>query len=171
MNRVRVTLMLAAVAALAACGQSATSTAVVPLEIEQGTSCSLDGMLLADYPGPKAQIQYAGQTEPDFFCDTVEMFHTVLDPEQLRAVRGIFVQDMGKADWDAPRDHWIDAKNAFYVYGSKRDGSMGPTIASFALQADATKFAAEYGGKVYHFADITPGMVILDGGVLHDSIH
>lgn len=171
MNRVLVTLMLAAVAALAACGQSATSTAVVPLEIEQGTSCSLDGMLLADYPGPKAQIQYAGQTEPDFFCDTVEMFHTVLDPEQLRAVRGIFVQDMGKADWDAPRDHWIDAKNAFYVYGSKRDGSMGPTIASFALQADATKFAAEYGGKVYHFADITPGMVILDGGVLHDSIH
>ena len=95
MNRVLVTLMLAAVAALAACGQSATSTAVVPLEIEQGTSCSLDGMLLADYPGPKAQIQYAGQTEPDFFCDTVEMFHTVLDPEQLRAVRGIFVQDMG----------------------------------------------------------------------------
>ncbi len=171
MNRVLVTLMLAAVAALAACGQSATSTAVVPLEIEQGTSCSLDGMLLADYPGPKAQIQYAGQTEPDFFCDTVEMFHTVLDPEQRRAVRGIFVQDMGKADWDAPRDHWIDAKNAFYVYGSKRDGSMGPTIASFALQADATKFAAEYGGKVYHFADITPGMVILDGGVLHDRIH
>ena len=100
-----------------------------------------------------------------------DRFHTVLDPEQLRAVRGIFVQDMGKADWDAPRDHWIDAKNAFYVYGSKRDGSMGPTIASFALQADATKFAAEYGGKVYHFADITPGMVILDGGVLHDRIH
>ena len=171
MNRIRVALMLAALAAFTACGQSATSTAVVPLEIEQGTSCSLDGMLLADYPGPKAQIHYAGQAEPDFFCDTVEMFHMVLDPEQLRAVRGIFVQDMGKADWDAPHDHWIDAKNAFYVYGSRRDGSMGPTIASFALQADATKFATEYGGKVYHSADITPGMVILDGGVLHDSIH
>lgn len=164
-------LMLAALAAtaLTGCGQSATSTAVAPLEISQGTSCALDGMLLADYPGPKAQIHYAGQAEPDFFCDTVEMFHIFLNPEQVRAVRGLFVQDMGRADWDEPRGHWIEANNAYYVHGSKRRGSMGPTIASFALEADAAKFAAEYGGKVYRFADITPDMVALDGGALHDS--
>jgi len=173
MNLLRPTLILAALAAaaLTACGQSATPTAVAPLEISQGTSCSLDGMLLADYPGPKAQIHYAGQTEPDYFCDTVEMFHMILNPEQVRAVRGVFVQDMGKADWDTPRGHWIDANNAWYVYGSKRDGSMGPTIASFTLEADAVKFAAEYGGKVTRFADISADMVVLDGGVLHDSIH
>ena len=46
---------------------------------------------------------------------------------------------------------------------------MGPTIASFALQKDAAKFAAEYGGKVYRFADITPDMTVLDGGAIHDS--
>ena len=162
MKLVRSTLILAALAAaaLTACGQS---------EIGQGTSCALDGMLLADYPGPKAQIHYAGQAEPDFFCDTVEMFHLYLKPEQVRAVRGLFVQDMGKADWEQPRDHWIDAKRAFYVHGSKRHGSMGPTIASFALEQDAAKFAAEYGGKVYRFADVTPDMVVLDGGALHDS--
>ncbi len=173
MNLVRPTLVLATLAAvtLTACGPSETSTAVAPLEINQGTSCSLDGMLLADYPGPKAQIHFAGQTEPDYFCDTVEMFHMILNPEQIRAVRGVFVQDMGKADWDAPRGHWIEAKTAFYVYGSKRDGSMGPTIASFALEPDAAKFAAEYGGKVTRFADFTADMVVLDGGVLHDSIH
>ncbi len=166
------TIILASVVAalLTACGPSGTSTAIAPLEINPGTSCSLDGMLLADYPGPKAQIHYAGQAEPDFFCDTVEMFHMLLNPEQVRAVQGVFVQDMGKADWDVPRGHWIDAKTAFYVVGSKRDGSMGPTIASFAAQNDAGKFAAEYGGKVYRFADITPDMVVLDGGVLHDSI-
>jgi copper chaperone NosL len=164
-------LILAALAAtaLTACGQSSTSTALAPQEISQGTSCALDGMLLADYPGPKAQIHYAGQAAPDFFCDTVEMFHIYLNPEQVRAVRGLFVQDMGRADWDEPRGHWIDAQNAYYVHGSKRRGSMGPTIASFALEADAAKFAAEYGGKVYRFADITPDMVALDGGALHDS--
>lgn len=155
--------------ALTGCEQSATSTAVAPVEINPGTSCALDGMLLADYPGPKAQIHYAGQPEPEFFCDTVEMFHVYLQPEQVRAVRGLFVQDMGKADWDQPQDHWIDAKSAYYVHGSKRRGSMGPTIASFALEKDATKFAAEYGGKIYRFADITPDMVVLDGGALHDS--
>ena len=171
MNPVRHTLILATLAAtaLAACGKSETQTAVVPLEISQSTSCALDGMLLADYPGPKAQIHYAGQAEPDFFCDTVEMFNIYLNPEQVRAVHGLFVQDMGKADWDDPRDHWIDAKNAFYVHGSKRHGSMGPTIASFAQESDAVKFAAEYGGKVYRFADITRDMVVLDGGAIHDS--
>jgi copper chaperone NosL len=164
-------LILATLAAtaLTGCEPSATSTAVAPVEINQGTSCVLDGMLLADYPGPKAQIHYAGQAEPDFFCDTVEMFRLYLKPEQVRAVRGLFVQDMGRADWDEPRNHWIDANNAYYVHGSKRRGSMGPTIASFALEADATKFAAEYGGKVYRFADVTPEMVVLDGGALHDS--
>ncbi|HQT31741.1 MAG TPA: nitrous oxide reductase accessory protein NosL [Thiobacillus sp.] len=157
-----------AVTALAGCGKSGTETAVSPLMVNKGTSCSLDGMLLADYPGPKAQIHYAGQAEPEFFCDTVEMFHMFLNPEQVRAVRGIFVQDMGRANWDDPRDHWIDAKTAYYVHGSKRLGSMGPTIASFAQEADATKFAAEYGGKIYRFADITPDLVVLDGSALHD---
>lgn len=170
MTSIRSTFILAALTAalLAACGQPAGPTAVAPLEISRSTSCSLDGMLLADYPGPKAQIFYAGQAEPDFFCDTIEMFHVYLTPEQVREVRGIFVQDMGKADWDEPHDHWIDAKSAYYVYGSKREGSMGPTIASFALEQDATKFAAEYGGKVTRFADIQPDMVVLDGGVLND---
>ena len=76
---------------------------------------------------------------------------------------------MGRANWDEPRGHWIDAKTAYYVPGSKRHGSMGPTIASFALQKDAAKFAAEYGGKVYRFSDITPDMAVLDGGAIHDG--
>ena len=157
------------VATLTACGQSATSTAIAPVEITHGTACALDGMLLADYPGPKAQIHYAGQPEPDFFCDTVEMFNIHLNPEQVKGVAGMFVQDMGKADWDQPKGQWIDAKTAFYVHGSSRRGSMGPTIASFALEQDATRFAAQHGGKVYRFSDITPEMVRLDGGALHDS--
>jgi copper chaperone NosL len=165
------TLLVATLALglLSACGESGKSAAVVPHEIEHGTSCSLDGMLLADYPGPKAQIHYAGQDEPDFFCDTIEMFNIFLNPEQVRVVRGLFVQDMGQADWDDPKGHWIDAREAFYVHGGSRRGSMGPTIASFADRADAGKFAEQYGGKVYAFAEITRDMVILDGGALHDS--
>lgn len=168
---VRRTLMLAALASalLAACGEPAGTDAAAPQEITAGTSCSLDGMLLADYPGPKAQIHYAGQAGPEFFCDTVEMFNIYLKPEQVRPVQALFVQDMGKADWEQPRGHWIDARNAYYVHGSRRHGSMGPTIASFAQEADAARFAAEHGGKVYRFADITLEMVTLDGGTLHDS--
>ena len=74
-----------------------------------------------------------------------------------------------QADWNAPKGHWIDAKTAVYVVGGKRHGSMGPTIGSFAQEADAKKFAGEYGGKVLRFAEITPAMVDLSGGALHDT--
>ena len=155
---------------LAACGEKAgEAPPLAPVEIDRATSCELDGMLLADYPGPKAQIHYAGQDKPAFFCDTVELFNTLLAGEQVRAVRAVYVQNMGQADWNEPKGHWIDAKAAVYVLGSKRHGSMGPTIASFAQQADATKFAGEYGGKVLRFADIQRDMVDLSGGALHDT--
>ena len=143
--------------------------ALTPVEIDRSTSCELDGMLLADYPGPKAQVHFAGQDKPSFFCDTVELFNTLLAGEQVRAVKAIYVQDMGQADWNAPQGHWIDGKTAVYVVGGKRTGSMGPTIGSFAQEADAKKFAAEYGGKVLRFAEITPAMVDLSGGAAHDS--
>ena len=163
-------LALAATALAAGCAKpEAGQASTAPVEITAGTSCELDGMLLADYPGPKAQIHFAGQDKPSFFCDTVELFSTLLAGEQVRAVQAVYVQDMGKADWNQPQGHWIDAKTAFYVLGSKRHGSMGPTIGSFAQEADAAKFAAEHGGKVLRFGDIKADMVDLSGGALHDT--
>lgn len=161
---------LAGAAGLSGCSQAdTTAQTLIPVEIDRATSCELDGMLLADYPGPKAQVHFAGQEKPSFFCDTVELFSTLLAGEQVRAVRAVYVQDMGQADWDAPRGHWIDAKGALFVVGGKRHGSMGPTIGSFAQEADAKAFAARYGGQVLHFAEIKPGMVDLSGGALHDT--
>lgn len=162
----RLTLPLLFVAVLAACNKPAEP--VMPQEITAGTSCSLDGMTLADFPGPKAQIQYA-TGNPDYFCDTMEMFSIYLQPEQKKRITGIFTQDMGKTSWEKPQGHWIDAKLAFYILGSKKNGSMGPTLASFALQQDAEKFAHEFGGRVLHFDQVTPEMVDLTGGVVHDE--
>lgn len=139
-----------------------------PIEISHDTICSLDGMTLMDYPGPKAQMQFE-RSEPEFFCDTVEMLSIYLKPEQQQRVLAVFVQDMAQADWNSPVGHWIDAKTAFYVAGSKRHGSMGPTMASFFREADAKEFASKEGGKVYRFDQITPDMVVLDGGVLKDQ--
>ena len=161
---------LTGLAGLTGCSQADTSAqSLKPVEIDRTTSCELDGMLLADYPGPKAQVRFVGQDKPSFFCDTVELFSTLLAGEQVRAVQAVYVQDMGKADWNAPQDHWIDGKTALYVVGGKRHGSMGLTIGSFAQEADAQKFAAEYGGKVLRFAEIKPAMVDLSGGAQQDT--
>jgi copper chaperone NosL len=154
---------------LSACGPSPQPPALAPVELDQGKTCALDGMLLIDFPGPKAQIHYQGSAAPDFFCDTIEMFSIYLNPEQARPVRALYVQDMGSTDWEQPQDHWIDAKTAWYVLGSSRRGSMGPTLASFARAQDAKQFAAAFGGKVLAFAEITADQVNIDGGVLHDQ--
>ncbi len=168
MTRLHLKFVLVAMALIAAACGKPQEAALQPIEPTRNTACALDGMLLLDYPGPKAQIHY-DQGPPDFFCDTVEMFSIYLKPEQQKRIKGIFTQDMGKADWDNPRDHWIDAKTAFYVLGSKKLGSMGPTLAAFAKQEDAQAFARQYGGKVLKFDEVKPDMVILDGGVMRDQ--
>ncbi len=166
-----VSLFVAAalVAVLPGCDRNEAAAPTQPQEISRATVCSLDGMTLADYPGPKGQILYQSG-KPDFFCDTVELFSIWLRPEQQKRVAAIYVQDMAKADWNSPAGHWIDARTAWYVAGSGRHGSMGPTLASFAAEADARAFAAKEGGKVYRFDQITPEMVQLDGGVIKDHM-
>jgi copper chaperone NosL len=154
--------------ALAACGRQAEATPV-PAEVDSASTCDLDGMLLADYPGPKAQLYYLGDPKPHWCCDTVEMFNTLLKPEQARQIRAVSVQDMALADWDHPRGHWFDARTGYYVFGSRRHGSMGPTVASFRQEADARTFMARDGGKLLRYAEVTPEMVDLSGGAQHDG--
>jgi copper chaperone NosL len=158
-------VLVAGIAVLAACSAGVAQHAIEP---SAGAACSLDGMLLADFPGPKGEIVYE-RGEPDFFCDTVEMFSLYLQPEQVKRVVGVYTQDMGEADWEHPKGHWIDAKRAYYVLGSRRTGSMGPTIGAFAREADARAFAQQNGGRVLRFDDVKPDMVTLDGGVMKDG--
>lgn len=160
---------LAVLLAAAGCTQGEAAAPVHAVEVDRNTADAVDGMILLDYPGPKGQIVYA-EGKPDFFCDTVGMFAMFLKPEQQRQVRGLFVQDMAQADWNNPVGHWIDAKAAFYVAGSKARGAMGSTLASFASEKAARDFAATQGGKVVRFEQVTPDMVVLDGGVLKDKI-
>jgi copper chaperone NosL len=163
---VRLGLPFVLAVVLAACNKPTASEA--PQEITAGTACSLDGMILSEFPGPKAQIHYA-TGEPDFFCDTFEMFSIYLQPEQKKRISGIYTQDMGKTDWEKPQSNWIDARQAYYVLGSNKTGSMGPTLAAFARQPDAENFAKKFGGKVLRFEQVTPDMVDLTGGVVHDE--
>lgn len=157
---------LAMLAALAGCAEDAVKVAAK--EPGSDTACALDGMVLKDFPGPKAQIHYA-EGAPEFFCDLTELFATLLAPEQKRPVAGMFVQDMGKANWERPEGHWIDAKAALYVVGSKKPGSMGPTFGAFSTTQDAEAFVQKEGGQILRFEQITPAMANLHDGASHDS--
>jgi copper chaperone NosL len=153
--RIGTTAGIAAMLVLAACSQAVKQAGAQEPGLD--TACALDGMVLKDFPGPKAQIQYA-EGKPDFYCDLMELFAVVVAPERKRAIGAMFVQDMGKTDWAHPDGHWIAAKTALYVVGSRKTGSMGPAIASFASASEAAGFVAAEGGKVVAFDQVTPAM-------------
>lgn len=163
----RASLALAAMALLAACSQAALTAAAQ--EPAADTACALDGMVLKDFPGSKAQIQYV-EGKPDYYCDLMELFAVMLAPENRRQVAGVFVQDIGKTDWANPSGHWIAAKDALYVVGSRKQGSMGPTFGAFSNAQDAAAFVQKEGGKVLPYNQITAAMLDTRGA-MDDARH
>lgn len=141
------------VAASFGCGKKAVER-IQPVEITEKTECALDGMLLSEYSGPKAQIHYRGNKGPDFFCETEELFKVYLQPGIKAEVTAIYVQDTAAIDWAKPFDSWIDGKTAFFVVGSRREGAMGQTYAPFNSREAAASFIKEYGGELMTFAQL-----------------
>jgi copper chaperone NosL len=158
---------LAAGVLLAACGEVALSARAQEPTAE--TACALDGMVLQDFPGSKAQVHYT-EGKPDYYCDLMELFAVLLAPENRRKVAAVFVQDVGKTDWAKPSGNWIAAKDALFVVGSKKTGSMGPTFGAFSSAQDAAAFVQKEGGKVVPFAQVTAAMLDT-GGAAGDARH
>ena len=165
--KVKRTAMLAAMTILAACSQAVLIVSAQEPGLD--TACALDGMVLKDFPGPKAQVQYA-EGKADYYCDLMELFAVLLAPEHKRKIAAVFVQDIGKTDWAKPSGHWIAAKDALFVVGSKKKGSMGPTFGAFSSAQDAAAFVQKEGGKVVPFDQVTAAMLDT-GGAAGDARH
>ncbi|PSF12545.1 nitrous oxide reductase accessory protein NosL [Marinobacter shengliensis] len=143
---------------LAGCsnGEQQTAAKPDPVHFDSGDECHVCGMVITSFPGPKGQAFTERQQHTRKFCSTKDMFAWFLQPENENRDHTLYVHNMAETHWDHPDDtHLIDAREAWYVVGSERTGAMGPTLASFETESEATDFAAEYGGQVIGFADIT----------------
>ena len=151
-------LLLAGLFALAGCSEQEQVAREKPgaVHFEDGEECHVCGMAITGFPGPKGEVITEKQQQVHKFCSTKDMFSWVLQPENIKRDHTLYVHDMAQSEWDSPVDTaLIDAREAFYVIGSERLGAMGPTLASFADSTAADSFAAEFGGQVKAFADIT----------------
>lgn len=117
--------------------------------------CHMCGMMIKKYPGPKGELVLkSGELTPKF-CSTRDMFTFALQPENQRQISRLLVHDMAVTDWDNPQDsHFIDATQAWYVYGTSRQAVMGSALAPFSSEAAAQKFAQQYGGAVLRYDQI-----------------
>lgn len=154
----KLSVLLFSVSLLGACSDQSDKEAMVhkAVAIEQGEECHLCGMIIKNFPGPKGE-QYSTASESiNKFCSTRDLFSYVLQPENKRQVREIYVHDMSKTNWDKPSDEkFIDARTAWFVIDSSKKGAMGKTLGSFSLKEDAEVFIQEFGGKLYTFDEIT----------------
>jgi copper chaperone NosL len=152
---------LCAALVLVGCGPAPqTTVAHVPEPIAPGEECHVCGMIIAGFPGPKAEAYVRGVDHPLKFCSTRDLFAFLLQPETPAIVQQVFVHDMGATDWDHPGDtHFTDARTAWYVVDQPRPGAMGPTLASFRNRAQADAFVARYGGRVLRYDQIDLGVM------------
>jgi copper chaperone NosL len=136
-------------------------TKPLPIEFNREHTCAVCGMIIVDFPGAKAQIHYKGG-RIDSFCGPLDMFLFYLQPDRPTGIVTIYVNDMGKAEWEHPKNHWIDAKTAFYVYGGDVMLPMGEALVPFSDLKDAENYVMKHGGKIFRFGDITMDMLRAD---------
>jgi len=111
-------------------------------------------MYITHYPGPRGEAYIKGRKTPLKFGSTRDFFAYVLQPENSALLETLYVQDTAAMNWQHPKDHWIDARKAWYVPESALPGAMGPTLASFLHRKDAEAFAHRYGGQVLSFKQV-----------------
>ena len=126
-----------------------------PLAFESNDECHVCGMLITRFPGPKGQAYDNRDKQSKKFCSTVALMSWYLQPENQANVAEIYVHDMAETHWDSPIDtRLIPARNAYFVVGSSKKGSMGKTLASFATRQQAQDFSKKWQGNVITFDDI-----------------
>ena len=139
------------------------SVAPPPVALNSDAMGVVCGMNLIEHPGPKGQIITAGRIGPFWFTSVRDTVAFTLMPEQPRDIRAIYVSDMARAtSWEDPgATNWIDARKAFFVIESRKQGGMGAAEAvPFGNREAADKFAADNGGRVVTFAQIPSAYVL-----------
>lgn len=160
------TLLLAAalLAPLSACKQEKAE--VVPPPPATLTADAIGhycGMNLADHPGPKGQILVKGAERPIWLSSVRDTFAFTMLPEEPKEIRAIYVTDMAKAKDPAAPDTnvWVEARQAWYVLGSRLRGGMGDAEPyPFSDKAAAERFAQANGGTIQRFADVHEDQIL-----------
>lgn len=130
----------------------------LPVDLDRSHDCKVCGMIIVDFPGAKAQMHYKNG-KYDAFCSTLDMFLFYFQPDRPANIAAIYVNDMGRADQEHPKGHWIDAKSAFYVQGGNVTGPMGEAMVPFSDMKDADAYVKKHGGKIIKFEEVTAAML------------
>ncbi|MGD0639176.1 MAG: nitrous oxide reductase accessory protein NosL [Roseiarcus sp.] len=118
---------------------------------------------MTEHAGPKGQIFIRGLPDPYWFSSVRDAFAFTMLQETPKAISAFYVSDMARAkNWDQPEPGmWVEAREAYFVIGSRRRGGMGADEAiPFSVAAAARGFADANGGRVVRFAEMPKDYVL-----------
>lgn len=152
----RVALIVLMLVSMAACEKNR------PVEMPAARTLTTEAsgyyclMTVVYHDGPKGQI-ILDDGKVLWFTSVRDTIAFTLSPEEPKNIAAIYVNDMSDANWDDPgADNWIDARQALYVIGSRREGGMGaPEAVPFSQEEKAKLFISQQGGKIYAFDSIS----------------
>lgn len=148
---------------LAACSPAEVAERPAAMTLTPEAAGHYCQMNVLEHPGPKAQIHRAGQQAPIWFTQVRDAVAFTRLPEEPKDWTAIYVNDMARApSWQEPgADNWIEAREAFFVVGSRQAGGMGaPEAIPFRTRAEALAFTAREGGSVLRFDEIPTDYVL-----------
>ncbi len=123
-------------------------------------------MTVVNHSGAKAQLFLKKkQDKPLWFSTIRDIFIYVNSPEEDQRIAAIYVNDMGKANWDNPEaGTWINAYDAHYVINSSRlNGMGGKAIVPFSDLEKAKEFINNYGGEIKSFDEVPESYIFSTG--------
>ena len=121
-------------------------------------ACSGCGMIVSAWPGPKAQVEKAGEGVQTF-CSVRCMLCNTLDRSDLDGL-AIRVHDAARVDWEKPDNGpAIDAKKAWFVVGSRRRATMGASVAPFSTEDEARLFQTTWGGTLMSYEELSTALL------------
>lgn len=135
-------------------------------------------MVVAEHPGPTAEIFYADQTpeghdNPARFDSTWEAYQYDFERENRGWERTAFyVTDYSSVDYTITEDDgdelisthprteaFESVTEVTYVVGSRVLGAMGRDLVAFTTWGDAESFRAEHGGDFATHDEVTPELI------------
>lgn len=127
-----------------------------PIAIASDARCTLCGMIIRNYPGPKAELFIKGVDEAVTFCSARDAFTFALQPENARRLEGFFLQNAALGEDALPEaQSFLDVSKAVLVMDSRREGIMGAEPVAFANEKEAKAFITKMGGRIVKYEDIT----------------
>lgn len=160
-TRNAIAIGILATALLGACKEESAQLPP-PVEITRDDTGYFCRMIVADHPGPKAQIHLADRERPLFFPSVIDAVAFLMMPGESKAIRAVYVNDMGKAhNWTSPEPGtWINANTAYFVIDSKMVGGMGHKEAvPFGDKPEAEAFVAANGGRIVRLSEMPDAYV------------